>query len=38
LAILFVVLCNKYPKCVVYTAIIGSFVIYAGLIVLGIVM
>jgi hypothetical protein len=38
LSMIFIILCAKFPKCVVYTAIITTFVIYLALIVLGIVM
>jgi len=38
LAIIFVFLCAKFPKCVVYSGIVITFVVYLALIVLGIIM
>jgi hypothetical protein len=37
LSVIFVFLCAKFPKCVVYTGIVVTFVVYAGLIVLAII-
>jgi len=38
LSIIYVVLCSKFPKCIVYTSIIGTLLIYVGLIIVGIVL
>jgi hypothetical protein len=38
LSILFVILTVKFPKCVVYTGIVVTFLIYIALIILGIVI
>lgn len=37
LSITFVFLCSKFPKCVVYTAIITTFILYIAIIVLAII-
>ena len=38
MSIIFVFLCGKFPKCVVYTSIVFTFAIYIGLVILGFVI
>ena len=38
MSIIFVFLCGKFPKCIVYTSIIFTFAIYLGLIIVGFVI
>jgi hypothetical protein len=38
LSIVYVVLCSKFPACVVYSSIVGTLLVYAGLVLTGIVL
>jgi uncharacterized membrane protein YagU involved in acid resistance len=38
LSIIYVVLCSKFPKCVLYTSIVGTLLIFVGLIIVGIAL
>lgn len=38
LSVIYVILCSKFPKCVVYTSIVGTLLVYVGLIIVGIAL
>lgn len=38
LSVIFVFLCAKFPKCVVYTAIVVTFLVYLAIIILGFII